>query len=194
MLRKRKENLIFTVKNEVMLFSRMLQRFFFVAVAFFLMAILSFWLKKPVDAASTATVTATVTLENLSVSVSDGTISYGTMSTNTSKSTIASDLNDVQTATNDGNIVTDLNIRGQNSTAWTLAASSGTNQYVHRFCTSSCGSPPTSFTALTTNYQTLSDDLGASSTQTFHLQITTPTSTSSFTQQSVDVIVQAVAS
>lgn len=148
----------------------------------------------PVFAATTGNVSATVTTQNISVTVSDGTVSYGTLDSNTSKSTIASDLNDLQTATNDGNVNEDLNIRGQNSAAWTLAATSGTDQYVHRFCTATCGTPPTNFTALTTNYQSLTTNAAPSGSQTFDLQITTPNPSTVFTQQSVDVTVQAVAS
>lgn len=146
-----------------------------------------------VNAADTATVSATVTAQNISVTVADGTISYGTLAANSTKSTIAGDLNDLQTATNNGNITEDLNIRGTDSAAWTLAATAGADQYVHRFCTTSCGTPPTNYTALTTNYQTLGTAISASGTRTFDLQLNTPTSSSSYTSQSVDVVVQAVA-
>lgn len=146
------------------------------------------------SAATTATVAATATVQNVSVSVADGTITYGTLSNNTAKSTIAADLNDTQTATNNGNITEDLNIRGTNSTGWTLAGSTGSDQYVHKFCSSSCGSPPTNFTALTTSYQTLGASVTASATRTFELQLTTPNPSTVYTQQSVDVTVQAVAS
>ncbi|MBI2414888.1 hypothetical protein HYV31_03605 [candidate division WWE3 bacterium] len=145
------------------------------------------------NAASTATVAATVTLQNISVSVSDGTIAYGTLSSSSSKSTTPADLNDLQTATNNGNITEDFNIKGQNTAAWTLAGSAGSEQYVHKFCTASCTTPPTNYTALTTSYQTLGTSIAASGTKTFDLQITTPSSTATYTQQSVDVIVQAVA-
>lgn len=146
------------------------------------------------QAATTAAVTATVTVQNVSVTVSDGTVPYGTLATNTAKSTITADLNDLQTATNGGNVTEDLNIKGQNTAAWTLGATAGADQYIHQFCTATCSSPPTNFTALTTSYQTLKTSLAASGTQTFDLRIVTPTSSTSFTQQSVDVTVQAVAS
>jgi len=146
-----------------------------------------------VDAADSATVNATVTAQNISVTVSSGTIAYGILPVNTSKSTIAADLNALQTATNTGNVAEDLNIKGANSTAWTLAATPGAEQYTHKFCTTTCTTPPTNFTALTTNYQTLGTDIATSGTKTFDLQITTPTSTAVFTPQNVDVIVQAVA-
>lgn len=142
-------------------------------------------------AAETATVTATVTAQNVSVTVSDNSVTYGTMSLGASKSTIT--LSDTQTATNAGNITSQLNIKGQNSAGWTLAGTAGADQYVHKFCTSSCSTPPTNYSALTVNYQTLSASLAASGTQNFDLELTVPTSTSTYTQQSVDVIVQAVA-
>jgi hypothetical protein len=147
-----------------------------------------------VQASSSSTVTATVTLENVSVSVDDGEIEYGIMSLNSSRGTISTQLNDGQVATNNGNITADLNIRGEHSANWTLASSSGSNQYSHHFCTSSCDSPPTSYTALTTNYQTLSASLEPTNTQNFHLYLTTPTSSTSFTEQQVNVVVQAIAS
>jgi len=144
-------------------------------------------------ASDTATVAATVTAQNISVNVSDGTISYGILPANTTKSTIAAELNDQQTATNAGNVAEDFNIKGQDSTNWTLGATSGSDQYVHKFCTSSCGTPPTNYTALTTNYSLLASNVGTSGSQTFDLQITTPNPSTVFTQQSVDVIVMAVA-
>jgi hypothetical protein len=143
-------------------------------------------------ATSTASVAATVTTENISVTVTDGSVSYGTISAGSSKSTIASDLNDTQTATNNGNVAEDFNIKGQDSANWTLSSSAGTDQYVHKFCTDTCGTPPTNFTALTTNYQSLATNQAAAGAQTFDLQITVPSPSTVFTQQSVDVTVQAV--
>lgn len=142
-------------------------------------------------AGTTATVTSTVTVQNVSVSVSDGSISYGTLATNSSAGTNGTDL---QTATNNGNVTEDLNIKGQNSANWTLGATAGADQYTHKFCVTSCATAPTNYTALTTSYQSLKTSLATSGTQTFDLYITTPTSSTNFTQQSVDIIVQAVAS
>lgn len=144
-------------------------------------------------AATTATVTATVTAQSVSVSVSDGSISYGTIATSSTKDTTTSGVDDSQTATNNGNVTSDLNIKGQDSTNWTLGGAAASETYFHKFCTSSCDSSPT-WTALTTNYQTLASSVTASGTQVFDLQIGTPTSTSNYSQQSADVTVQAVAS
>lgn len=145
-----------------------------------------------VGAADTGTVTATVTAQNVAVSVADGTVTYGTISVGGTASTSSDGLNDSQTATNDGNVTSDLNILGQNSVNWTLAAASAADTYVHEFCTSNCDTTPT-WTALTTNYQTLSSGLAAAGDQVFDLKIILPSSSSNYTQQSVDVTVQIVA-
>lgn len=151
------------------------------------------FLTASVRAASTASVTATVTVQNISVTVSDGTVTYGTMGVSTSGDTTASGLNDSQTATNNGNVTENVNIKGQNSANWTLGAAAGVDTYAQKFCTTNCDSSPT-WTALTTSYQTLASSIATSGTSVFDLQITTPTSSTNFTQQSVDVTVQAVAS
>ncbi|MGB9743190.1 MAG: hypothetical protein ACPLW9_00510 [Minisyncoccales bacterium] len=150
-----------------------------------------------VRAADTATVTATVTVQNISVSVSDGSVAYGTMAVNTWKSTLPGELNDMQTATNNGNVTENFNIKGQNSANWTLASSPGSEQYTHQFCNDTdndCSTPPTNYTALTTSYATLDTGIATSGTVDFQLRLGTPTATSNYTQQSVDVTVQAVAS
>jgi len=149
---------------------------------------MSFVVLFPVYAADTAEVTATVTVQNISVSVADGTVAYGILALNSSEDT---NPGDTQTATNDGNVTVEFNIQGQDSANWTLAGTAGANQYVHRFCTSSCGTPPTNYTALTTSYDTLAASVAPAGNQTFDLSITTPTSTASYAQQNVDVTVQA---
>jgi len=129
------------------------------------------------------------------VLTTDGTVAYGTMDNNDTRSTIASDLNDMQTIRNDGNVTETFNIRGQNSVNWTLASSAGADQYVHRFCNDTdndCSTPPTNYTALTTNYQTLDTGIGVSGTVDFQLQINTPNPSSVGTQQSVNIKIQAV--
>lgn len=144
-------------------------------------------------AATTASVTATVTVQNISLTVTDGTVTYGTLGQNATKSTIVADLNDKQTATNNGNIAEDFNIKGQNSTNWTLGATAGSDQYIHKFCTASCTSPPTNFTALTTSYQALGTNIATSATKSFDLFLNTPNPSTVFTQQDISITVQAVA-
>lgn len=153
----------------------------------------------PVLAATEASVAATVTVQNISVTVADGTVAYGTLGVNTSKDTTSGGVNDTQTATNNGNVTENFLIRGQNSANWTLVGVAGVDQYVHQFCTAGTGVPDPcdatpSYTALTTSNQTVVNSVATSGTQKFDLKITTPTSSSVFTQQSVNVTVVAVAS
>lgn len=171
----------------------MFKRLFIASIFVLFVAAMGFMESSQVDAADTAVVSATVTVQNISVTVSPGTVAYGTMALNSSKSTISADLNAEQTVTNNGNVSEQFNIRGQNSANWTLGLTAGSDIYVHQFCSAACTSPPTNFTGLTTNYQTLAASVAASGTQALHLRLTTPTASSVFTQQSVDVTLQAVA-
>lgn len=139
-----------------------------------------------------------VASSTLSVSVSDGSVSYGLLAAGAAKSTLSGDLNDMQTATNDGDVTANINVKGQDASGggctWALASSSGADQYVHQFCNDTdndCSSPPTNYTALTTSYQTLKSSVSVSGTVDFQLRLTTPSSSSCYNAQSVDVTVQA---
>jgi len=145
-----------------------------------------------VQAANTATIAATVTVQNISLSVADGSIAYGTLASNSTKSTCTSELNDLQVITNDGNVAETFNIKGQNSTNWTLGATAGTDTYVHKFVTSTCATF-SGGTALTTSYATAVTNVAPNATSSLNLQITTPNPSTVFTQQNVDVSLQAVA-
>ena len=101
-------------------------------------------------------------------------------------------MSDLQTVTNDGNIAETFNIKGQNSANWTLAGTVGSDQYKHEFKNATC-STFSAGTALTTSYQALATNVAASGTTNLNLQITTPNPSTVYTQQSVDIIVQAVA-
>lgn len=127
---------------------------------------------------------------NTTVSVTittDGAVAYGTIVAGGTKTTIT--LGDTQTAKNDGNAAEDFNIKGQNTACpWTLAATAGTDQYVHEFSTNG----GTNYTALTTSYQALISNIAVNGTQNVDLRITTPTSTNCYTQQSASITIQAV--
>lgn len=145
-----------------------------------------------VQAATEGTVTATVTAQNVAVSVSDGTIAYGTIAVSGTANTTSAGLDDSQTATNDGNVSSDLDIKGQDATggtAWTLAGTIGSDQYKHDFCITDCDGTPT-WVSLTTTYQTLASGVAASGTQVFDTRISVPSATSDYVQKSVDVMVQ----
>lgn len=153
-------------------------------------------------AASTGTVAATVTPQNISVTVTNGTVTYGTLDLSSSKDTTSGGLDGTQTATNDGNVAEDFNITSTNATGgtpWTLAGTIGADQYKHSFCTAGGGSPdpcdasPT-WNAITTagSYQTLGSNIAASGTNKFDLKLDTPSSTTDYVQKGITVTVQAV--
>jgi len=147
-------------------------------------------------AATTASVGATVTVQNISVTVTNGSVAYGTMGLNATAST-RSPAN-LQTATNNGNVAEDFTIKGMDATGstqtWTLAATAGSAQYIHGFCIASCTTPPTNYTALTTSYTALgAGNVAVNGTQTFDLYINTPTATTDYTVHTVDVTVSAAA-
>jgi len=139
------------------------------------------------------TVSATVTAQNVSISVTNGTVSYGIMAVGTHRSTIAADLNQTQTVSNTGNVPVNINIRSGNSTNWTLAPTTGVDQYTHMFCHTSCGTPPTNFVALTNTNQTFQNGVAVAGNRSLDLRLSTPTSTVQFGQQSITVTVQASA-
>lgn len=160
-----------------------------------LLYFLMFFIVLKTNAATEASVAATVTAQNISVGVSDGVVSYLTMSVGTSKNTTITGVNDSQKATNDGNITESFNLRGMNSTSagigWTLSAAPGVNTYAHEYCVNNCDASPT-WIPLTTNNSTGSTNVGVGSTQWFDFQLKTPTSTTDYNQQTVNVTVQAV--
>lgn len=143
-----------------------------------------------IKAANTGTVSANVTAQNVSLSVSPGNVTYGTLGLGTSQDTCA--LTQSQTVTNDGNVDENFNIKGQDSTAWTLAGSSGNDTYRHQFYTDgTCATPDGD---LTTSYQNLDyTPVAPDGTTDLDLEITVPDPSSSDTQQDVSVTVQAVA-
>ncbi|MBI2356956.1 hypothetical protein HYV12_02825 [Candidatus Dojkabacteria bacterium] len=118
----------------------------------------------------------------------DGTIAYGTLDSNTAKTTL--DLTDTQTVQNNGNVTVDLNIKTSAPSGWTLGTSTGTNQFVHQFSTNSGGA----WTSLTTadSFQTLSTGLTESSTQSFDMKIISPNPSTSSTEKSITITIQAV--
>ena len=151
-----------------------------------------FFAVSAISARADATVSATVTVTNLAVTVGDGSIAYGSLGLNTTKST-STGMWDTQTATNTGNVAEDFNIQGTDTGNWTLAASAGAEQYEHAFCISGCTTAPTNYTALTTSNTSLASNVAANGAQAFDLALTTPTSTTHYTQQSVDVTIVASA-
>ncbi|MFH1173291.1 MAG: hypothetical protein V1692_02060 [bacterium] len=167
----------------------------FIGLVLIFSLVVSVGVIKTAKSSQTAGVGATVTVYNLSVDMdTDGVIAYGNMDNNTSKTTL--DLSDAQIAGNNGTPTEDFNIMGQDSANWELGDTADSNQYIHKFCNDTvdtCDSPPTSYTAFNEDgYTTMASDVTASSSITFQLEITTPNPSTYFTQQTVDVTVQAV--
>ncbi|HLM83758.1 MAG TPA: hypothetical protein VK254_00910 [Candidatus Bathyarchaeia archaeon] len=127
---------------------------------------------------------------SITLETGSGAITYGFVAT--LQDTTAAGVNQSQTVRNTGNLAEDFNIKGNNSANWVLAAAPGNEQYCHKFCDNgSCDVSPT-WTALTTNFQSLAANIAVNGTKEFDLQIGVPTATSASSQQQVDVTVQAV--
>ncbi|MDQ3094215.1 MAG: hypothetical protein M3Q70_03515 [bacterium] len=170
---------------------------YLLAATMFLLPVL--WISKTF-AASTGNVSATVTPQNISVSVSDGTVAYGVLTLNSAQNTTASGVNDTQVATNDGNVTEDFNISSTDATSgttWTLAGTAGANQYTHAFCNTGSGAPDVCDATPTWNnlanaYNTLKTAVAPAGTNRFDLRINTPTTSTDFVQKTVTVTIQAV--
>lgn len=140
--------------------------------------------------AQTANVTASVTVGAVSVSVDPGSFDYGTRPYNTSiESFNVLSSNNIKATV--GGVVTDLDIKGATTTAWTLAGTAGENTYVHAFATSTnISTQPTGYTPLTTTNAVLATHVPIGGDIFFGLKITTPTAGTG-TQQSAVVTLTA---
>lgn len=125
-------------------------------------------------AATTGSVTATVTAQLVAVTVTDGTVAYGTVAT--LKDTTTGGVNDSQIITNTGNVNEDFEVKGQNSTGqvWALGGSAGDAIYAHKTCTVTCDATPT-WVALTTSYVDKATAKAPAGTTDLDLQVTVPT-------------------
>lgn len=148
-----------------------------------------------VKAATEGSVTATVTIGVVSVTVTPTSFDYGTMPFSSVKESfdiidISGDKNIKATV---GTLLTDLDIKGASTSAWTLSATAiGVDQYMHKFGSSANSTTrPSSYTALTTAYDNvLGTDIAANGDVWFGLEIDTPSSGTA-TQQSALVTVLA---
>lgn len=166
---------------------------FTIFVLFLLVA--SPFLVKTVEAASTGTVNATVTAQIFSVSLdnSDG-VAFGTVATSDTKDTTtgAKGVNDSTIATNNGSVAAKFEIKAANSTNWTLAASAGSENYTMKYCITTCDTSPSWVAVgIDPSYATLAASVAKDGTQSFDLQVGTPTSTTATGQQAVVVTVLA---
>jgi|GEM_PF-817452 len=145
--------------------------------------------------AAESSITATVKVQQIALSISDGSIDYGTLDLSGTADTTSGGVNDTQTVTNSGNVNEDFDVKGTNvsgSCSWTLASSQGSDQYYHKICTSNCDSSPT-WTALTTTYTEYATNVAPSGTADFDFKVGVPSSTSCSSQVNVNIWVQASA-
>ena len=150
-------------------------------------------LVKIIKAESTDTVNATVTAGLYSVEVADGDVSFGTVTTNSTKT--ATDVGETQAAINSGTMATKLNIQGSNTSStgigWTLDTTAGTNVYTMKFCLNCGGTGPWTSVGIPSAYEVLKASLDIGETQSFDLQIGTPVTTAETAQQATTITIQA---
>lgn len=139
-------------------------------------------------AASTATVAATVTATNLAVSVSNGSIAFGSVDLNTATTTVAH--GGTQTVSNDGSNAV-INVKSSDATGgttWTLGTSPGSNIFKLEISTTT-GSSYMTFQA-TNTYLTASSSSASLTTGPLDFRFTTPTGSTDFVQKSLTITVQ----
>ncbi|MEK7609682.1 MAG: hypothetical protein AAB470_00995 [Patescibacteria group bacterium] len=139
-------------------------------------------------AASTATVAATVTATNLAVSITDGSIAFGSVALNTATTTVGN--GETQTVSNDGSNAV-INVKSGNATGgttWTLGTSPGSNIFKLEVSTTT-GSTYMTFQA-TDTYLTASSSSASLTTGPLNFRFTTPTVSTDFVQKSLTITVQ----
>ncbi len=157
-----------------------------------------------VYAASSGNVTVTVTIENVSVSLSGTSWDIGTIAAGqTVQMSEASDI----TVTNNGNVTESFTLMLSNPPGWTAGSNAGADVYVMKglFVGATDAPAPTDFGAndvITTTSQTASptvfgafsstgNSVPASSSADLWLQFTAPTSTTVVTSQSIVITIGA---
>lgn len=162
------------------------RRFVAMVVAGALVFTISGW--QSIRAAETGTIAATVTATNLAVSVSDGTIAFGSVTLNTATTTAGN--SDTQTVSNDGSTA-QLNVKSGNATGgttWTLGTSPGSDIFKLEVSTTS-GASYMTFQA-TDTYLTASSTFSSLTNGNLDFQFTTPTASSDFVEKSLTITVQ----
>lgn len=142
-----------------------------------------------------ATITATVTFQQIALTAEDGIISYGVVAAGGTSDTVT--LSDSQTITNTGNVSEDFDIKGLATTTggtcthWTIKDSGtpGENEYGHSWSING----GTAWTRFTSTYSEFVSNKDASGTATLDLKITMPSKSDCMAAQNVDVSVQASA-
>ena len=146
-----------------------------------------------VSPSSTVAISGTTTIvAAVSISItSDGVVSFGNQDLNTTTDTTSSDLNDIETVSVDSGPV-DLDFRSSIFTDggndWTYASTNGDNEVKFEF--SKDGTGWTTVLLANTLYS-LDTNVAQSATRDIYLRLTTPTSTTSYSQYSTTITVVA---
>src|SRR3989344_4822930 len=138
--------------------------------------------------AQTDAMAATVTATNLAVSVSDGSIAFGSVALNTATTTASN--SDTQTVTNDGSNAV-INVKSGNATGgttWTLGTSPGSDIFKLEVSTTT-GATYMTFQA-TDTYLTASSSSASLTSGPLDFRFTTPTASTDFVQKSLTITVQ----
>jgi hypothetical protein len=162
----------------------------------FFLAAFGFAMHLGVWADTEATVNATVTAQQVAVSVDPGTISYGTLDTGSTASTALGDADSVdatQDVSNDGNVNEDFDLKGTTSAAWALSDTAGSDTYTHEYCDTDCDGSPTWYD-LGTGYTSAASSIGSGNTWSVDFKISLPTATTATESQDVDVFVMCSSS
>ena len=149
----------------------------------------------------TAHVSATVTMEEISISVAipEGypmAVDYGemTLSAEAVPTAYAPDTYSYLRVENNGNVAEDLLIKGANATCgvgtWILSETPGADQYCHLY---GLGQTPGSYSPLSASASTLGTNVTVGGIVDFNVKIQTPTSSTVSGQYSTTVTVLAVA-
>lgn len=180
------------MKNITSLFLAKLYRKSIVRGALAVVLSASLLMGHQVTALTTATVTATVTATNLDISVSDGSIAFGSSALNTATSTVSTGQS--QTVTNNGSDSV-FNVKSSNATGgttWTLGTTTASDVFKLEFSTTT-GSFFGTLQA-TDTYATASSSFGSLQSSPLDFRFTTPTASTDFVQKSLTITVQAAAS
>lgn len=138
--------------------------------------------------ADTGAISATVSATSLAVSVSDGSIAFGSVPLNAATTTAGT--SETQTVTNDGSDAA-LNVKSSNATGgatWTLATSNGSDAFKLEVSTTT-GSTYATFQAPDT-YLTASSTFASLDDDTLDFRLTTPTASTDFVEKSISITVQ----
>lgn len=142
----------------------------------------------PAAADTEAMVTATVTVEQVAVSVSPTSVDYEVVDLG---STDNVPLPASFTATNDGNVDEDFAIKGADTADWMLVTTApGTDEYKHRASSDGFSSEQ----ALTTTYAGFTTATAPASHETVSLKLDAPSDSTTFDEQSATVTLLATAS